>query len=164
MLGTVTILERLRRRRRPIARIVVLLVSWVWVSASASPCLGMMTDSPEQAHHGESHHEDGAPASHAHDPSPVEHAGHCPHCPPAPTTPDDERASSHISCSTADDLANENGRSGGPKWKVKYTSIAPTIVTSQPVATLHSDLPTDTGTGSARPPPSLNLRYCVFLN
>ena len=164
MCNVVTTLDRLRRRRKPIARTVVLLVSWVWLSASASPCLGMMGEATVEAEHGETHHADGAPVSNHHDRSPPEHGGHCPHCPPVPTAPGEEPASSHITCSAADDLTNDNGRSNGQKWKIKYASLAPIIVASKPVAVLPSGLVSRADIGSLKPPLSLNLRYCVFLN
>lgn len=159
MCNAMTTLERLRRRRKPVARTVVLLVSWVWLSASASPCLGMVADGAEQTQHGGTHHDGGASGP---DDAATGHGGHCPHCPPAAAG--DEPAASHISCSTADDRTNDNGRSSAPKWSIKYASLAPVIVASRPVAMLPFGRVSRGDAAAAKPPLSLSLRYCVFLN
>ena len=161
--SVVTALEKLRRRRKPLARLLVLLVSWVWLSASASPCLGMVADTGELAHDS-AHHAQEAPAPNSEHQSARGHDGHCPHCTPAATGDHDGPVSSHISCSAADDRSNDNGRSAGQNWKGKYAPLVQLIPSSGPLIRLPSAAVLPADVGSATSPLSLNLRYCVFLN
>ena len=157
MLTVVTALEKLRKRRKPIARVLVPVVSWVWLSAAASPCLGMVTGAGAEPH--DTHHTEDVPAAHdAHQP-PIGHAGHCPHCPPAPAGENEEPAASHISCEATDGPSAPT-----QKWQPNYAALAGILSAPGPFVPDLSTPAIPAGARTVASGRSLNLRYCVFLN
>lgn len=167
-----TVLEHIRRRSKAVARAILPPLAFVWLSAAASPCVGMVTDSVSRG--------DVAPAVHNHDEtSPLhdhgasssghqtshEHQG-CPHCPVGLASDQIAPSGSHIPCNVLDKVS-DNSRTAGAPVKVDLKHVLPVAADLLSSATLVSF-------GSYLSPASqqiapqsllpLNVRYCVFLN
>lgn len=161
---TMRLLERLRRRKGVVARVVLPLLAAVWFSASASVCFGMAAESLQgmRADAGvPSHdHSDTDHQHHQHDRAPPTH-GDCPHCPAGGSH--DEPAASHILCSVLDDAVDARGQVSALKWELEHLlPAAHSVSFSTPIPQ-----PAVGGISHSVSPPhrsvALNIRHCVFL-
>lgn len=164
------LLDRLRHRRRAVARVLLPLLGAVWLGAPASPCLGMTAAPHDRVGGGAALHE----YSHVHDQTaadglvegdqrqgerPLPH-GACPHCLVADGS---APMGTHFVCSVLDDVSDGAAQPAAQKWDLKY--FLPTFHRILPVAHAPPRRPPDarpTGPPLASPIP-LNLRHCVFL-
>jgi hypothetical protein len=161
-MATMNVLQRLRKRKTAVARMVLPLLATVWFSTSASLCFGMAADSedvrvdPASAGHDhysqtdDQHNQD----AHSH--------GACPHCPPGGSH--DEPTVSHILCSVLDDVSDARSQPSALK-KFELEHLLP-VAHAVPSSTLVA-LPVVRGISHSLSPPhpsvSLSIRHCVFL-
>jgi hypothetical protein len=156
----IMLLERLRRRRKTVARVALPILAAVWLSASASPCLGMVAGSGAAA--ADTHQ------AHAHSPAhdstaPSRHQPGCPHCPPAPGS-QGGAALAHAGCATLENVSDSGGQSSAEKRLEQVMPVAiserattvdllarrPAYRVPIPVAPTYAWVP-------------INVLHCVFL-
>jgi hypothetical protein len=160
----VNALDRIRRRSKAMARILLPLLTVAWINAAASPCVGMGSVEEDRQAQGQ-HHEHAVP-DHDHDPQASTHEhSNCPHCPTAAVADHEGSAATHVACATAESAADSNRSNGNAflKWDLKHTlplssGLVPTrtVPPGRFYRPATQDLP-------APPRLPLNVRYCVFL-
>ena len=176
-----SLLQRLRKSKATVVRIVAPLLAVVWFGASASTCVAMVIAAPPvesagvaaahagaDAEHGEQHqtavshdqHHGSQAADEDHD-RPSSSHGACPHCPGATGAAHDGTATMHVVCSAVSAFADGATAATVLKLDLKYAPTA-SVMVAAPVPG-----PAPSAILRAPPPPrcsvALNLRHCVFL-
>jgi hypothetical protein len=173
------LLQRLRKRKRTVAGVILPLVATVWFSASASACLGMAVEGLDLAPDGaaaHAHDHSDHQQSHAGDP-PGTHSvsethdhgqsspshGPCPHCVGSSNGSSSVPTEAHGNCSVLEGVSASTVQPSVQKWELTHflSAVQPVPFAAHAPprrvpTSLHSAPTLDS-------PIPINLRHCVFL-
>lgn len=175
----VKIFQELRRRKRPVAAVIVPVVMAVWLSASASACPGMAADSvgharvdadhPAGDHSALHDHMGHAPQSHSADDTqpardgPSHHHAGCPHCPPSFGGSSPGPMATHVVCALVDDAADSAAQPSIQKSALEHVMPAVPLAYVTPLDVRHPGFRSLPSAAPVYRSVALNLRHCVFL-
>ena len=175
-----SVLAKLRRRKRALASVVLPLLVSAWFSAaSASACPGMAaqalqdvsaeTAPPAHDHsHAHQNPSDNLPSPHRVDGADhhgqLSHShGSCPHCLGSGDGSSSVSTRPHLVCSVLEDVSDGTAQSGVQKWESKYfLPAAQPVMFSTSVLARRADDTRPTAPLVYRSV-ALNIRHCVFL-